>query len=399
MKALNDIVVMDLTRFEAGPRCTYLLGQMGAYIIKVEKAYAGDDERTYPPMYDLESLAFPTLNLNKRSLSLHLRTEGAKKILLDLLPHVDVIVQNFRAGTIEKMGLDWETVHRINPRIIMANNSGFGQYGPYKFRSAFDTVMQCECGLSNSFRREAGKPVQTGGYPLDHNGATALTVAILAAINQRDVTGEGQYLESDMFAVGTNFLSGDLSVYGASGETQPMVPRYPNDFYKDKNGKFVHIACPDECWDSMKQILNQPELNNAKYLSRQGRYAAREELNAAISKWVMQYEREEIRHILEPAGIAVGIVKDYYDLNHDDYLERMDYYQKIDIPYIGITPYPVMPITMSASAPSYVPSPKIGEQNFEILNRFLGMSQEEVDRLTAEGVLYQAEHICTPPEK
>lgn len=399
MKALSDIVVLDFTRFEAGPRCTYLLGQLGAYIIKVEKAYAGDDERTYPPMYNLESLAFPTLNLNKHSLSLHLRTEGAKAILMQLLPHVDVIVQNFRAGTIEKMGLDWETIHKANPRIIMANNSGFGQYGPYKTRAAFDTVMQCECGLSNTFTDRAGTPVQTGGYPLDHNGATALTVAILAALNQRDVTGEGQYLESDMFIVGANFRSGDLSIYGAAGEAMPIVPRYPNEFYRDKDGKFVHIACPDESWDALKTIVGNSALADEKYQSRMGRYKAKEELDGILSAWAAQHTKEELRRILEPEGIAVGIVKDYYDLNHDDYLQRMEYYQKIDVPYVGLAPYPVMPITMSENEPSYARPPKIGEDNYEILHRFLGMTEEDVAKLEEEGVLYHAEHISVAPGK
>lgn len=399
MKALKDIVVLDLTRYVAGPYATYLLGQMGAYIIKVEKAYAGDDQRFYPPMYHNESLAFPTVNLNKHSLGMDLRSEGAKKILLDLLPHVDIVVQNFRAGTIEKMGLDWETIHQRNPRIIMANNSGFGQYGPYKLRAAFDTVMQCECGMSNSFAHMASKPVQTGGYPTDFGGALALVTAILAAINQRDVTGQGQYLEADMFSVGTNFLSADLSIYSATGKTAQILPRYPNDFYLDQNERYVHIACPDDCWSSMKEILGRDELCKNDYNHRQARFAKRDEINAVINDWTRERSGEEIRSLLEPAGIAVGIVKDYHDLNYDPYFDRIGYYKMVDIPYIGDTPYPITPFEMSDNEATFVRPPKIGEDNYEILSRFLGFSETEVAALTENGILYFGEHACDAPGK
>ena len=124
-KALEDLVVLDFTRYIAGPYATFYLAQMGAYVIKVEKAVVGDDLRLYPPINNGESLAYPTYNFLKRSLSMDLRNETAKDILIKLLPHVDIITQNYRAGTIEKMGFDWETIHQINPRLIMANNSGF----------------------------------------------------------------------------------------------------------------------------------------------------------------------------------------------------------------------------------------------------------------------------------
>lgn len=399
MNALNDIVVLDLTRFEAGPRCTYVLEQLGAYIIKIEKSWSGDDERLFPPMYKKESLAFPTFNLNKKSLGMDLRNPKAMKIIFDLLPKVDVVIQNFRAGTIEKMGLDWETIHKINPRIIMANNSGFGQTGPYRDRTSVDAVAQCETGLSGSFTARKGKPVQCGGYPIDHQTAIAFASSIIAAILQRDRTGEGQYLEVDMFSMGLSMLSPNLAHYKSTGITKPEPHRCPNNFYKDKDGKYVEICCPDEAWEGFKKVVGSSELEDECFADRTGRAAAAAKLDDIIGAWTAQYAREEIREKLETVGVGVGILKAYDELLEDAYLKEADYFRQVNVPFIGEVPYHCMPFTLSGGTMEYNSAPMIGENNFEILHKFLGYSEERVKALTEEGVLYFGEHACLPPRK
>ena len=397
MSILNNIVVLDLTRFQAGPHCTYLLGQLGAYIIKVEKPFMGDDHRLLPPMYGTESLTFPSHNLNKHSLCMKLRSEKAKEILLSLLPHVDIVAQNFRPGTIEKMGLDWETVHRINPRIILANQSGFGQTGPYRDRAAFDGVMQCESGMAASLMNESGgTPYYVGGNPCDHMGATVFTMAVMAALLQREKTGEGQYVDVDMMSAGTNLFSTELSTYNASDGIKHWKEMFPEGFFKTADKRYVCISCPDECWDGLVKATGSEKLAQPEYGTREQRIENAKEITAEIEAWSEQKSAEELRTLLEPQGIGVGTVKGYDDLSNDPFLNSMDYYKQVECPYVGDVPVADLPITISGVDFVFHRAPKLGEENREILQRFLGMSEEEIQKLYDEGILYQSEHAFRP---
>lgn len=400
MTSLNDLVVLDFTRFEAGPRCTYLLASLGAYVIKVEKAYTGDDERMYPPMQGAESIAYPQHNINKHSLGMNLRDPKAQQLLKQLLPHVDIITENFRPGTIEKMGLDWETVHSINPRIILAHNSGFGQSGPYMKRAAFDSVMQCEAGVAGSIMdHSGGNPYYIGGNPCDCISSLAYTTAILSALFQRDRTGEGQCLEVDMMSICTNMFSPELSLASLEGQYIPHPSMYPNGFYKDKDGKYLSISCPDRLWGELKSILALSALEDERFATRDDRWANKEALDELISSWTTVHQCEEICAALESHGIGSGLVKGYDELINDEYIKETSYFQNIEVPYVGVIPYPSLPFTMSGSEAFYHRAPKIGEDNAEILARFLNMPESEVEALEREGVLYHGEHSCYPPKK
>lgn len=400
MTSLKDLVVLDFTRYEAGPRCTYLLASMGAYVIKVEKSYTGDDERLYPPMQGTESIAYPQHNINKHSLSMNLRDPKAQEILKQLLPYVDIVTQNFRPGTIEKMGLDWETIHRINPRIIMANTSGFGQSGPYMKRAAFDSVMQCEGGVAGSIMdNSGGNPYYIGGNPCDCISALAYTAAVLGAVFQRDRTGEGQYLEVDMMSICTSMFSPELCFASLEGKHRPHPQMYPNGFYKDCDGKYLSISCPDALWPQFKAALALPALEDERFTSCEGRFANKAALDALIGDWTAKRSRADIRAQLEPLGIGAGLVKGYDELVEDDYIRETGYFQPVEVPYVGTIPYPSLPFTMSGAEAFYHRAPKLGEDNAAILGRFLNMSAEEVDALEREGVLYRAEHACYPPKK
>lgn len=391
-KALDDLVVLDFTRYIAGPFASYLLGHLGAYIIKVEKSYVGEDFRMYPPMYKGESLAFPAYASNKRSLCMNLRNDKAKEILTQLLPHVDILIQNFRAGTIEKMGFDWETIHKINPRLIMANNSGFGQYGPYSKRVAFDSIIQSESGLIDTVLEEAGRPYYPGGNNSDHTGALSFVCAILAALNARDRTGEGQYLEVDMMSAVSCARSPSLSLYGASGENMCVHDLAPYGFYHDKNGKYVQISCPDRFWKDFVQATNIEDLTSNKFSSLEARRTNKDALDTLVEGWTSSLSGEEICEVLESRGIGAAIVRDYKDIIANEHAKATDSFVFLDVPHIGLAPYPSVPFNLSDSPVEYGKIPKIGEDNYEVLHKFLNMSEDEVAALVEEGVLYQAEH-------
>ena len=392
-KALEDLVVLDFTRYIAGPYATFYLAQMGAYVIKVEKAVVGDDLRLYPPINNGESLAYPTYNFLKRSLSMDLRNETAKDILIKLLPHVDIITQNYRAGTIEKMGFDWETIHQINPRLIMANNSGFGQNGPYARRLAFDSISQSEAGIVNTVAEDSGGvPYYPGGNLSDHMGALYYAAAILAAVNQRDRTGEGQYLEVDMMSASAAMLSPELCLVGATGCPAKAETLAPCDFYRDKNGKYLQISCPEAHWEDLKALLNDPGLEAEAFSSFEGRIDHRDELNSIVQKWVGTQEGEQLWKLLESKGIGAGVVRDYPDILKNEHVRASGYFKKVEVPYIGTAPFPEMPITLSSTPSEYKRAPKLGENNEEVLDRFLGISSEEAGKLKENNVLYYSEH-------
>lgn len=392
-KALEDLVVLDFTRYIAGPYATFYLAQMGACVIKAEKAVVGDDFRLYPPIYNGESLAYPTYNFLKRSLSMDLRNESAKDILKNLLPHVDIIAQNYRAGTIEKMGFDWETVHRINPRIIMANNSGFGQNGPYSRRLAFDSIIQSESGIINTVAEDSGGiPYYPGGNLSDHMGALYYAAAILAAVNQRDRTGEGQYLEVDMMCASAAMLSPELSLIGAAGRPVRAETLAPCDFYQDREGKYLQISCPEHRWEDFKALLKDPALEAEKFASFEGRVSHRAELNTIVQRWVGRQEGEQLWRLLESRGIGAGVVRDYPDILENEHARESGYFKEVEVPYVGTAPFPEFPVALSASPSEYRRAPKLGEDNEEILGRFLAMTPEQAAKLKEDHVLYYAEH-------
>ena len=392
-KALDDIVVLDFTRYIAGPFATYLLGHMGARIIKVEKAIVGEDFRLYPPFYNGESLAYPAYASNKKSLCMDLRNDRAKEILLKLLPHVDIVVQNFRAGTIEKMGLDWETIHRINPRIIMANNSGFGQYGPYSKRVAFDSIIQSESGLISSVAEEGdGTPYYPGGNNSDHMGALAFVSAIMSALLQRDRTGEGQYLEVDMMSAVSSMFSPELAMYEATGRIEKTNDLAPCAYYKDKSGRFVQISCPNALWEDLKAALGTQALSDSRFSTPEGRRENKAELDRIVGEWVAERDADELIRALESRGIGAAVVRDYKDIINNEQVKAMHFLRELEVPYVGKAPYPDIPFRLSASPIEFGRIPKIGEDNYDVLHEYLGMSMDEVISLTEAGILYQAEH-------
>ena len=392
-RALEGMVVLDFTRYIAGPYAAYLLGHLGAYVIKVEKAITGDDFRMYPPFYNGESLAFPSYSSDKHSLSMDLRNDRAKEILRELLPHVDIVMQNFRAGTIEKMGFDWETIHKINPRIIMANNSGFGQYGPYSKRVAFDSIIQSESGLINSLLESgAERPYYPGGNNSDHIGALCFVSAIMAAINGRDRTGVGQYLEVDMMSAVTNMFSSELSLYAAAGGRTRIDDLAPCGYFHDKSEQVIHISCPASLWNKFKEVTEINSLNDEMFSSIQSRIAHANELNCLIDKWTAERDGVDIVQTLENVKIGAAVVKDYKDIVTDKHGKAINAFVELDVPYVGKALYPAIPFKLSDSPIEYGRVPKMGEDNYEVLHRFLDMDEETVEELTKEGVLYQAEH-------
>jgi len=214
---LEGIRVIDLTRYVSGPHCTMMLAEMGAEVIKVEKPGTGDDNRVNGPWKDDQSLLYVSCNLSKKGVSLELRTEAGKDILRKLIAKADVLVENFRPGTMSAMGFDYEQVKEINPRIIMASISGFGQTGPYRDKVCFDGIAQAMGGLIDSVWESGGVRCTTGGNLGDVFAGTYAAMAIGMALYNREKTSQGTYIDIDMVSAILSLFSAKIANFAANG--------------------------------------------------------------------------------------------------------------------------------------------------------------------------------------
>ena len=387
-KALGDLMVIDLTRYISGPYCATILADMGAYVIKVEKPGIGEEMRVGIPFFNGQALSFPPYNRNKKSLCMDLRNPKAIEILKKLIVHADVLIQNYRPGTIEKMGLSYEVCKELNPRLIMLNISGFGQTGPHKHRAAYDGVIQAESGLTNSIMQESGGiPVLPAGNPCDVMTALHSAIAVLCALNQRDITGRGQYVDVDMMSCITGMFSPQLCYYDKTGKEGLPHAYVPYGNYRTIDGA-VHISVKQEQWPRFRQLLNVPELQSPKYDDFTGRLAEEAEINKAIEGWTKQRTSLEIVDMLAKENIAVGMMKHIDQVAGHEQLLARDNFVDLEVYGIGKAPYPKIPFKMSGTKVEYNSPPTVGEHNKEILSRYLNMSAKQVEELQEQKVLY-----------
>ena len=263
---LEGIRVLDLSRILAGPFCTMMLGDMGAEVIKVENPIGGDDTRGWPPFYDGgESSYFQSVNRNKKSLTLNLKAEEGKAILRSLVQESDILIQNFRPGAIERLGFDWDTCHALNPRLIYASVSGYGQSGPSKERPAYDILLQGEGGLMSITGAEGGGGFKTGIAIADLTTAMFATQGILLAIIAREKTGKGQYVDTAIqdgqaalmsHAAGNYFATG--APPGRLGNRHPSISPYRD--FPCSDGELIVAAANDSLWQRFARALGRADL-------------------------------------------------------------------------------------------------------------------------------------------
>lgn len=241
---------------------------------------------------------------------------------------------------------------------------------------------------------EAGRPYYPGGNNSDHTGALSFVCAILAALNARDCTGEGQYLEVDMMSAVSCVQSPALSLYGASGRSMRIHDMAPYGFYPDKRGRYLQISCPDRLWNSFLEVTGIAKLASSDFATLEARRDNKDSLDTLVKEWTSAHMGEEICSALESYGIGAALVRDFKDIIENEHAKASKSFVSLDVPYVGPVPYPSVPFDLSASPIEYGKVSKIGEDNFEVLHKFLNMSEQEVSALREEGVLYQAEHAA-----
>jgi len=307
--ALTNLKVLDLTRVLAGPFCTMMLADMGADVIKIEQAGKGDDTRAMGPFKNGESAYYMNLNRNKRGMTLNLKDPRGKELFLEMVKKADIVTENFRPGTMEKLGIGYEDLKKVNPGIIYAAISGFGHTGPYKMRPGYDIIAQAMSGLMSTTGWPGGEPTRTGTAMGDVLAGLSCAIGILAAVNSRNLNGVGQKVDVALVDSAVASLEIINMIYLVEGRVPQRIGNryestYPYDSFRASDGSLVIGAGNDKLWQNFCAAMGKPELTEApEYLKVQDRIERHEELKAIIEEWTMKRTVEEVLDLVNKAGV------------------------------------------------------------------------------------------------
>src|SRR5262249_29243695 len=327
-RALDDVRVLDVTHIYNGPYATLIVALLGAEVIKVEPPHRGDNvRRIFKIRGSEESYPFIMLNSNKKGITLNLKTPRGKELLKELAAQSDVVVENFAVGVMDKLGLGYDELKKLNPGLIYATGSGFGLSGPYSNYPAFDPVIQAMTGLMSSTGFPNSPPVKAGPPVFDILAGTHLCAGILAALHQRDRTGEGTLVETNLFEASLGPLVTQMSGYlsrgilGRFGNTAPGRTFAPYNCYATSDGYVLLLVADDSKWRALCQIMGQEELiEDPRYATNGARAKRFDEMDEIVGAWVAQYTKQEVMEKLTSADITCGIVKEIPEVLADPHL-------------------------------------------------------------------------------
>lgn len=377
---LGDIRVVDLTRVLAGPYCTLLLAELGAEVIKVEAPERGDDARHIGPFLNGKSAYFMSINRGKRSIALDLKAAGDRAIFEALLANSDVLVENFRGGTMEKLGFGWEVLKNRFPRLVYCAVSGFGQTGPYKTRPAYDMVVQAMGGVMSLTGEPGGAPVRVGTSIGDITAGLFAALAVTAALRERERTGRGAMADIAMLDCQVAILENAIARYAATNTVPgPMGSRHPSiapfAAFRAKDAHFVIAAGNDPLFARLAALLGKPELaTDPRFATNALRNDNWEALKAAMEEALASRTAAEWIHALGEAGIPCGPINDVAAVMADPQIIARAMIVTADDPVAGPLKMPGNPMKFAgASEPGIrAPAPDLDADRARILE-WLGL--------------------------
>jgi len=394
MFPLEDLLVVDLSRALAGPYCTLMLADLGARVIKVETPEGGDDTRGWgPPFLDGEATYFLSVNRNKESLTLNLKDPRGAEVLHRLLARADVLVENFRPGTMDRLGFGYAAVHARYPRLIYASISGFGQDGPYRERTAYDLILQGMGGLMGITGEEGGPPVKVGVAVADICAGMFAAFGILAALRARERTGRGQWVDAAMLDGQVAWMTYQAAAYFATGENprrlgsaHPSI--VPYQAFRTADG-YLNLAVGSEAiWERFCQAIGRPEWReDPRFRTNADRVAHRAVLVPLLEALFATRPTAHWRELLDAAGVPNGPIYLMSDLFADPQVAVRQMVVEVEHPRIGRLRQTGVPVKLSET-PGAVrrPPPLLGEHTDRILAE-LGYDAEAVATLRRERVV------------
>ncbi|MFQ5913861.1 MAG: CaiB/BaiF CoA transferase family protein [Nitrospinota bacterium] len=393
--ALDGIRVLDLTRILAGPYATMMLADLGAEVIKIEMPGTGDDTRGWgPPFVEGESTYFFSINRNKKSLTLDLKSGKGKEILTNLIERSDVVAENFRPGTMEKLGFGYERIREINPRVVYASVSGFGHTGPLAKRPGYDVVAQGEGGVMSLTGAPEGPPAKVGVSMADITAGMLAVHGILAALIARERTGAGQKVDIGLLDGQVALLTYQAGIYFATGKAPKRLGNahpsiVPYETFECADG-FINLGVGnDALWEKFCEVVQRPELaHDPRYEKNADRVRHHGDLKAILDEMFIAHPRGYWLEKLDAAGVPCGSINTLDRvLTHPQVLAR-EMVVEVEHPVAGRTKLTGAPVKLSETpARIRTPPPLLGQHNEEILSDVLGLSPSEIGALKSEGVV------------
>ncbi len=396
-QALSGIRVIDMTHNQAGPACAQILGFLGAEVIKLEEPKGGDAARTnMRDIKDSDSLFFLVLNANKQSLTLNLKTEEGKALFKKVIAQSDVLLENFGPGALDRLGLGYDVLSKLNPRLIYSTIKGFGTYGPYSDFKSFEPIAQAMGGAMSVTGFPENPPTFTFPAIGDSGTGMHMAIGILAALQQRHTTGKGQHVEVSMQDAVVNLIrvslrdhqrtgrpmgrSGNQLGRTVPGTTYPCAPGGPNDY--------VYIFAQPQMWKPFLAVLGRPELaGDPHYATPEARWENREAMNGIVAAWTGSRTKHEVMKLMGDAGVPCGACLDTGEVLTDPHLRARDMIVDVDYPVRGTYQTVGSPIKLSDSPVTVQRPPLLGEHTETLLGSLCGVPPAEVKRLKERGVV------------
>lgn len=395
--ALAGLRVLELAQIMAGPTCGMMLADLGADVVKIEKIDGGDDARGYrEPTINGVSAPFLMLNRNKRGIALDLKTPAGREVFLRMVRNADVVIENFRKGTLEKLGLGYDTLAEQNPGLIYCAISGYGRTGPYADKGGFDLIAQGFTGLMSITGEEGGPPLRTGNSIADINAGLLAAFGILAAYQHRQKTGRGQVVETSLIEAGLQQLYWHAAIHFATGESpgpsgSAHVLATPYQAFPTQDGHVIVGGANEKNWARIAQVLGHPEwVDDPRYRLNADRMRHRDTLLPAMADILRTRPSAHWLAAFDAAGVPAGPVHSIGEaLNHPQTIARgmvvrQQHAEAGPIRTLGL------PLQLSETPAQYHrPSPRLGEHTRALL-RECGYGEEEIAAMLADGVVSEA---------
>jgi crotonobetainyl-CoA:carnitine CoA-transferase CaiB-like acyl-CoA transferase len=403
LDCLEGVKVVDFTQFEAGPSCTESLAWLGAEVVKIENPATGDPgRRLRPGQPDDDPWYFHQFNANKKSLTLNLKAPRGLEIVRELLKKADVTVENMAPGTIERLGLGYDDVKKLNPGIIYCQVKGFGTGSPYERNLAFDMIAQAAGGPTSVTGEDGRPPVKPGPSFGDTGTGMLMAISILGALYKRQKTGQGRRLQVAMQDAMIHYMRVPFSRTQGTGRAPKRTGSsnsaqgglVPSALYPCKPGgpnDYVYVFCSRanaDHWQRLLKAIGREDLSgDTRYDTNTARGEHAAEVDALISAWTRDHTKEEAMKIIGAAGVPAGAVFDTVELMADPSLAERGIMQTLEHPTTGALKMPAWPVRFDGTPARVKPSPLLGQHNADVLAGWLGMSAGEIAGLKADGIL------------
>lgn len=392
--ALSGIRILDLSRVLAGPFCTMMLADLGAEVIKIEIPGKGDDSRSFGPFVNGESGYYMNVNRNKTGITLNLKKPEGKELFLGMVEKADIVVENYRPGVMEKLGLGYEVLKERNPKVIYGAVSGFGHYGPYTQRPGYDVIGQASCGLMSVTGWPDGGPTRVGTAMADSLAGYSLTIGLLAALQYRNSTGVGQKVDIGMMDSGIASMQIIYPIYTMGGRLPERIgnryeSNYPTDTFETKDGMMVIGAANDKLWVKLCEVMGRPQLAlDERYDKNPKRVERYMELRPVIQEWTSNYTTKDAVELLLENGVPASPINNLAQVVEDPHAQAREMFVHVQHPAAGDTVLNGSQFKMTETNPQIDrPAPLLGQHNEEVYRDLLGLSAGQIEELEKQGIV------------